>query len=627
LNASVTAALPPAPAPPATWKREVRVLGLRLLPWVVVVCVAGSLSYLRLLDLRLTPLRNGARLLIEQGMALTSSELSNLSRDALVLGQNPALTAAISADNLPATGTALLTFARASRPYARIAWVDETGRERSRIDNSDGIATLVESPRLRRTETEPWLPSLSNLLPTEARFTPLDRRGGTLWLRAASPVYDGRGRQRGMVVVTLDLRRLLTQLQALDSSGINPLQPIGPDGRPVEAGSSLPGLSYTDPSLWQSMREQGRGRRESAEGMWYFQDFLPTEPGPGRLASEPWYFLAHVPAESVGQLRSASAWQSGGASAVVLGLAVWATGRRRQIERERERLLADLQTNHRALAAAKAEAEASLQRLQQLQAELVQAEKLASLGLLVAGVAHELNTPLGSATVTASAMTRRLDDALRSAGADGLAPQHLRAVLDNQRAGLDIIDHSLGRAGQVIRLFKQLAVDRGAVERRVFALDDVLSDVRRLLVARQMAPAVALHIESAPGIVLDSYPGPLGQVVENLVGNAQLHAFESDITPAPPRRQPAEIRVCSQIDPHSGLLQITVLDNGRGIDAQVLPRIFDPFFTTRRGRGGTGIGLHLCHHFCTQVLGGRVTVATHLGQGSRFTVQIPLQAP
>lgn len=601
-------------------------LGLRLLPWVIVVCLAGALGYLRLLDLRLTPLRNAARLLIEQSIALTGSELSNLSRDALVLGQNPALTSAISADNLGAAGTALLTFARASRPYARIAWVDETGRERSRVDNTDGIATLVEAARLRRSGVEPWAQTLSDLLPTEARFTPLDFRDGTVRLRAASPVYDGRGRQRGMVVVTLDLRRLLTQIQALEAAGIEAIRLFGPDGRLVEAGSVTPGLPHTDPALWQLMQEQGRGRREGAEGMWHFQDFLPTEPGPGRLAAATWYFMAQVPADTVGHLRSTSAWQSGGTSALLLLLAAWATWRRRQIECERERLLADLQTNHQALAAAKAESEASLERLQHLQAELVQAEKLASLGLLVAGVAHELNTPLGSAKVTASTMTRRLDDALQSANNGTLSAAQVRAVLDNQRAGLDIVDHSLGRAGQVIRLFKQLAVDRGTVERRVFALDDVLSDVQRLLAARQLAPQIPLHIDSAAGLFLDSYPGPLGQVVENLVGNAQLHAFDPDGA-SPERTVPAEIRVSSQLDPHSGLLHIVVSDNGCGIDAAVLPRIFDPFFTTRRGRGGTGIGLHLCHHFCTQVLGGRVTVSTSPGQGSQFTVQIPLKAP
>ena len=605
-------------------------LGLRLLPWVVVVCLAGVLGYLRLLDLRLTPLRNVARLLIEQGVALTSSELSNLSRDALVLGQNPALTAAISADDLGAAGTALLTFARASRPYASIAWIDEAGRERSRIDNTDGIATQVPAGRLQRRGVEPWVKALSDLLPTEARFTPLDFRDGAARLRAASPVYDGRGRQRGMVVITLDLQRLLAQIQALEAAGPETVRLYGPDGRLVEARSTLPGLPHSDPALWQLMQEQGRGRREGAEGMWHFQDFLPTEPGPGRLATATWYFVAEVPGASVSHLRSTSAWQSGGASALVLLLAGGATWRRRQIEREREHLLADLQTNHLALATAKAESEASLERLRHLQAELVQAEKLASLGLLVAGVAHELNTPLGSAKVTASTMARRLDEALHHAEDGLLTPAQFRAVLDKQRTGLDIVDHSLDRAGQVIRLFKQLAVDRGTVERRVFALDDVLSDVQRLLSARQLAPTVALHIDPAPGLVLDSYPGPLGQVVENLVGNAQLHAFDTPIAPpdaTPPRTVPPAIHVSSQLDPYSGLLHIVVSDNGRGIDAAVLPRIFDPFFTTRRGRGGTGIGLHLCHHFCTQVLGGRVMVTTGPGQGSRFTVQIPLRAP
>lgn len=602
-------------------------LGLRLLPWVIVVCLAGALGYLRLLDLRLTPLRNAARLLIEQSVALTGSELSNLSRDALVLGQNPALSAAISADNPGAAGTALLTFARASRPYARIAWIDETGRERSRVDNTDGIATLVEAARLRRSGVEPWAKALSNLLPTEARFTPLDFRDGTVRLRAASPVYDSRGRQRGMVVITLDLRRLLSQIQALEASGIEAIRLFGPDGRLVEAGDTEPGLPHTDPELWQLMQEQGRGRREGAEGMWHFQDFQPTEPGPGRLAAATWYFMARVPADTVGHLRSTSAWQSGGTSALALLLAIWATWRRRQIEREREHLLADLQTNHQALAAAKAESEASLERLQHLQAELVQAEKLASLGLLVAGVAHELNTPLGSAKVTASTMARRLQDALHRADSATLGPAEIRAVLDHQRAGLDIVDHSLDRAGQVIRLFKQLAVDRGTVERRIFALDDVLSDVQRLLAARQLAPRIPLRIDTAPGLVLDSYPGPLGQVVENLVGNAQLHAFDPEIQSPTERTESPEIRVRSQLDPHSGLLHIAVSDNGCGIAEDVLPRIFDPFFTTRRGRGGTGIGLHLCHHFCTQVLGGRVTVSTRLGQGSQFTVQIPLRAP
>lgn len=620
------------------WKRDLRIVTLRLLPWIVVVGIVGALSYLRLLDVRLTPLRNGARVLLEQGSAIATADLGNLARDALVLGQNPALTHAVSSGDAGAMGTALLTFARASRQYAEIAWVDENGRERARAEFSAGIALLAEPGRLRRAPARmPWLTHLTELLPAEARVVPLERLGDDLWLRVASPVYDTQGRQRGLVVITHDFRRTLTQLAALDSPGLEPLQLYGADGLRIDAPVAEAALPAQDPELWQLMQEQSRGRRENTEGMWHFQDFLPAEPGPGHSAVRPWYFVAHVPADTVGQVRLTSAWQSGGACALALALAVWVTVRRRQIERERERLLADLQVNHRALAAANAQAETSLQQLRQLQDELVQAEKLASLGLLVAGVAHELNTPLGSAKVTASTMARRLDDTLHALAERPADPARIGGTLRHLRAGLDIIDHSLERSGEVIRLFKQLAVDRGAVERRQFALDDVLHDVRRLLgprlaeLARDRRP-VTLDVRPADAIKLDSYPGPLGQVIENLIGNALLHAF--DPPPDDAQAQPPTVTVRSHTEPDPGShgpaddwLVLDVIDNGRGIDAQVLPRIFDPFFTTRRGRGGTGIGLHLCHHFCTQVLGGRILVDCRPGQGCRFTVRIPLRAP
>ena len=333
-------------------------------------------------------------------------------------------------------------------------------------------------------------------------------------------------------------------------------------------------------------------------------------------------------------LREVSAWQCGGGALLAALAALALTRRRRQAERECERLLADLQANHQALADAKAQAEDSLERLRHLHDELVRAEKLASLGLLVAGVAHELNTPLGSVGMTASTLTRRLDELRRSlndSGTGAALPAPVLRLLDNQRTGLEIITHGLERAGQVIRLFKQLATDRGAVERRHFELDGLLRDVQRLLAPRlaeerrQRAGPIVLRIAPATGIALDSYPGPLGQVVENLIANALMHAFE-DRAPEPDD----QIRVDSRIERQDGapdMLVLEVADNGRGIDPLLLPRIFDPFFTTRRGRGGTGIGLHLCHHFCTEVLGGRILVDSQPGQGCRFTVRIPLQAP
>lgn len=619
---------------------EGRILVLRLLPWLLLIGLIGALSYLRLLDLRLSPLRAQARTLLEQGIALTGSELADLSRSALVLGQMPAIGVAAASADTSAMASALLAHARASPRHAEISWIDEHGRERVRTEHLDGMALLATSSTLRRPVQMPWLAHFADLLPAEARFSPLGREGGRHTLRAASPVYDAAGRLRGMVVIQHDLQAMMARLARLKQPALEPLRLYDSEGRAVSIAEPQP-LAMRDPELWRMLQEQGRGRRELDAGMWHFQDFLPAEPGAGRLAMQPWFFVAHVPRDSVEPLRHASAWQCLLACTAAFGLAVLLVRRQRRTEVERERLLADLQTNHRALAEAKAGADDALRRLRQLQDELVQAEKLASLGLLVAGVAHELNTPLGSARMTASTLVRRLGEAERELGATAPLPAPVTRLLERQRAGLDIIEHGLERASQVIRLFKQLAVDRGAVERRRFELDEVLQDVRRLLVPRLGSEApprpvpVSLHIASGAGMVLDSYPGPLGQVVENLIGNALMHAFD----PPPPGLMQGSIRVLCRVDPAGGdsdderhdhrpdELAIEVIDDGCGIDPLVLPRIFDPFFTTRRGRGGTGIGLHLCHHFCTQVLGGRLLVETCPGEGSRFSVRIPLRAP
>lgn len=612
---------------------ELRILGLRMLPWLLVIGLIAALSYLRLLDLRLAPLRGQARTLLEQGVALTAAELAELSRSALVLGQSTAIGSAAAGGDTSAMGIALLTYTRAFPRHAEIAWIDETGRERVRAEHVDGLALLAAPSSLRRPAQMPWLAHFDDLLPAEARFTPLENLAGRHALRVASPIYDAGGRLRGMVVITHDLQATMARLARLDAPGLAPLRLYDSAGRAVSV-SEPQALEQTDAELWQQMRDHGRGRREGAQGMWYYQDFMPTEPGPGRLATRPWYFVAQVPQDTVAPLREVSAWQCGGGALLAALAALALTRRRRQAERERERLLADLQANHQALAAAKAQAEDSLERLRHLHDELVRAEKLASLGLLVAGVAHELNTPLGSVGMTASTLTRRLDELRRSlndSGTGAALPAPVLRLLDNQRTGLEIITHGLERAGQVIRLFKQLATDRGAVERRHFELDGLLRDVQRLLAPRlaeerrQRAGPIVLRIAPATGIALDSYPGPLGQVVENLIANALMHAFE-DRAPEPDD----QIRVDSRIERQDGapdMLVLEVADNGRGIDPLLLPRIFDPFFTTRRGRGGTGIGLHLCHHFCTEVLGGRILVDSQPGQGCRFTVRIPLQAP
>lgn len=210
-----------------------------------------------------------------------------------------------------------------------------------------------------------------------------------------------------------------------------------------------------------------------------------------------------------------------------------------------------------------------------------------------------------------AALARELDGGLRRSALTGFLAQ----LAEGNR----LIERNLGRAAGLIRLFKQLAVDRAAVERRTFPLAAVVDDTLHMLRARFPGSPHAIVAEVPADLTLDSYPGPLGQVLENLMSNALLHAFSG------PDR--GTVRIAARALPGGEGLEVTVSDDGCGISADQLKRIFDPFVTTRRGQGGTGLGLHLAHHLSCELLGGSLTVASPPGQGSCFTLAFPRVAP
>ena len=256
--------------------------------------------------------------------------------------------------------------------------------------------------------------------------------------------------------------------------------------------------------------------------------------------------------------------------------------------------------------------------LQQAQAQLVQQEKLASLGQLVAGVAHEVNTPVGVALAASTQITGEVDrlDGLIAAG------QLRQADLDDFMTTLhelaDILARNCARAGSLIQSFKAVAADRRSDERRRFDLRDYVEDVIDSLEPTLDRSQVEILITSAVSPTIDSYPGMLSQVIINLVTNALTHAFE------PGSRGVVTIHVGTTDAAHA---QLIVRDNGKGIQPDILPKIFDPFFTTRRSSGGTGLGLHIVHNLVTGALGGTISVETAPASGTSFIVVLPLTAP
>ncbi|MFT3735663.1 MAG: ATP-binding protein [Rhodocyclaceae bacterium] len=273
---------------------------------------------------------------------------------------------------------------------------------------------------------------------------------------------------------------------------------------------------------------------------------------------------------------------------------------------ERTRALAD--TNH--------ELESALDRLQRTHNELVQSEKLAALGSLVAGVSHELNTPIGNSLMVSSTL-RDLGREFRVQMEAGLKRSALERFVSETEAAADILTRNLGVAGELIASFKQVAVDQTSSQRRRFSLREV---VREIVLTAQPAFRKTPYVieENIPvEIWMDSFPGPFGQVVTNLLNNTLLHAFEGRETG----------KVVLEAREEAGQVVFSCTDDGIGIEAANLGKIFDPFFTTKLGKKGTGLGLNIVHNIVTGVLGGEIQVHSELGAGTCFTLLLPVLAP
>ncbi len=266
---------------------------------------------------------------------------------------------------------------------------------------------------------------------------------------------------------------------------------------------------------------------------------------------------------------------------------------------------------------ANAELAQALETLHRAQDELVRSEKMAALGVLVAGVAHELNTPIGNSLTVATTLEHRLQE-FEGQIKVGLRRSDLDHCMADAQFATEVLVRNLMRAGDLVRSFKQVAVDRASSQRRQFNLQDIVSEIVITLSPVISRSGCEVQMDIASGLELDSYPGPLGQVLDNLINNAMTHAFVDG--------QRGRIEVHAH-DLNADEVQIEVRDNGVGISADNLKRVFDPFFTTRLGQGGSGLGLHIVHNIVTEVLGGHVDVSSQPGAGTVFTLRVPLRAP
>ncbi len=267
-----------------------------------------------------------------------------------------------------------------------------------------------------------------------------------------------------------------------------------------------------------------------------------------------------------------------------------------------------------------AELDRSLQELRVTQDKLIQSEKLASraerlksLGQMVAGVAHEINTPLGIAITAASHFNSETEMMTRDFQEQRILRSRLDDYLKTAAEAGSLLMGNLLRSRDLVASFKRVSVDEVSGDLRRFDLGRVLDDAASMLRPELRKHGHALRIDCPEPLVLTSYPAAFTQILTNFVMNSVIHAF-------PDGRAGALTFSARRIEDS---LEMRYGDDGVGVDPEILGRIFEHFFTTRRGRGGSGLGLGIVHNLVTQQLGGQIEAVSLPGKGLEFRILAP----
>jgi len=254
----------------------------------------------------------------------------------------------------------------------------------------------------------------------------------------------------------------------------------------------------------------------------------------------------------------------------------------------------------------------SLEQLNQTQEQLIQSEKIAALGVLVAGIAHEINTPIGLGVTTATHLEDKVNEFEKLYMQGDLTRDEFESFQQLTVKSSQIITSNLKRAADLIRSFKQVAVDQISEDRREFNVSKYTQEVINNLHPKLKNSLHIIEINCEDSLVFHSYPGAFSQIITNLIVNSLIHGFDEI------KNGKIEINISKQ----QNYLHILYKDNGKGMNKQNLKKIFDPFFTTKRGKGGSGLGMHIIYNLVSQTFSGDIKCESTPGNGMVFEIKL-----
>jgi len=251
--------------------------------------------------------------------------------------------------------------------------------------------------------------------------------------------------------------------------------------------------------------------------------------------------------------------------------------------------------------------------LRQAQDRLVQSEKMAALGGLVAGITHEVNTPVGIGVTATSFLAEKINALDTAYKEKSLSPKNLEHFIEEAKQGTELLNSNLIRASELIASFKQIAVDQTSEAIRTIQLNDYLQEIIRSLQPHFKKTKHHIEVNCPENLVLSCPAGAISQIFTNLLMNSLIHGFE-DIN---------EGQIHISVVDEGNVVDINYSDNGKGLTPEQLEKLFHPFFTTKRDQGGSGLGTHITYNLVRQTLGGSIQVSSEPGKGLAYHIRFP----
>lgn len=595
---------------------------------LALALLSGTLIYQTLHNHKVSQLSNTHALALGQVNAQLNSALGDVRHTALLLTAH--LRDILEHEKpTPSIADALARLSSDIAGISQLRFISLEGQELARVNvSASGAISVVDQSALQNKATRYYVTEGLKSLPYDVYLSPIDLNvehdqvelPHNPTVRSVVRTTDNYPAGEGLLVFNFSLRGLFEEISHFGHDDAQIL--IAEDDTRwilhvdeqklwnLDLGKNDHTISKDKPALWQQV--QGSGAVSALEGdygdLFSSQSFILNEDAE-RTNPIHLYLVVKTPAHYYAQIKQQAAIPACAVGIAVFILGMWLTWREVRSQHQLKALNKDL-------AKEKSDLAKSLNELTLMQNELVETEKMASLGYLVAGVAHELNTPLGSAIMSLSSMQERLRE-IQEDNQTGLSAEDFTSMMEFVTNCSDIAERNVHRSAELIKRFKRIAVDRGTETVTTFSLFEMVKDLQIAIMPQLHRSHVVVNNAINESLEMHSFAGVLSQVLQNLIVNALDHAFSATMKP--------QITI-SATETNSEYV-ISVADNGSGIDESVRGNMYEPFVTTARSKGNTGLGLHLVYLWVYKILGGGIELEDTDPSGTTFHLYLPKALP